>query len=174
MPVMDGYDATVKIRKDDELKDTPVFALTASAMKGEEQRLKDAGCNAYITKPVDKKRLYREIIDVFPENVAGYSEETDSDNDEHIFDGEIVKKEELLKTFENDILERKDRLKNTMIIGELMKFTGYLEDLANSHNAGAVKKYATELEKLSNNFDILNIRKKLDEIPELYKNIQNQ
>lgn len=55
MPVMDGYDATRKIRKFNS--DIVIIAQTAYALPGDQQKALDAGCNEYITKPIDKERL---------------------------------------------------------------------------------------------------------------------
>ena len=60
MPVMDGYTATREIRKWEEengVRPTPVIALTASALIEDEQKCLDAGCTAYLTKPVKKRTL---------------------------------------------------------------------------------------------------------------------
>jgi signal transduction histidine kinase/DNA-binding NarL/FixJ family response regulator len=55
MPVMNGYEATQAIR---EKKLTiPIVALTANAMKGDDKECLDAGCNAYVSKPIDRRKL---------------------------------------------------------------------------------------------------------------------
>lgn len=59
MPVMDGFEATEKIRKDNE--SIPIIALTASATSHEKERAKTAGVNDYITKPFDPKHLLKVI-----------------------------------------------------------------------------------------------------------------
>jgi CheY-like chemotaxis protein len=56
LPVMDGYEATRKIRE--TLKTTPIIGLSAHAMDGHEQKAKEAGCNDYLTKPVDENQLF--------------------------------------------------------------------------------------------------------------------
>jgi PAS domain S-box-containing protein len=61
MPVMDGYEATRRIKADERLRSIPVIALTAHAMKGDEQKVYDAGCDGYLTKPVNREELLSEI-----------------------------------------------------------------------------------------------------------------
>lgn len=64
MPVMDGYAATRKIRaleKEKKLKPTPVIAMTAHALKEDEQKSLDAGCDAHLTKPIRKPILLETI-----------------------------------------------------------------------------------------------------------------
>ncbi len=57
MPVMDGYDATKKIRETEGIKDIPIIALTANAMKEDEEKCLAAGMNDYLTKPVNRNIL---------------------------------------------------------------------------------------------------------------------
>lgn len=67
MPVMDGYTATSEIRnweREKGLDKTTIIALTAHAMKEDEQKSYDAGCDAHLTKPIKKAKLL-ETINVF-------------------------------------------------------------------------------------------------------------
>jgi two-component system cell cycle response regulator DivK len=52
LPGMDGLEATVQLKKDDATRSIPVIALTALAMKGDEERIRAAGCDGYIAKPM--------------------------------------------------------------------------------------------------------------------------
>ena len=52
LPGMDGLAATAQLKKDVETRAIPVIALTALAMKGDEERIRAAGCNGYIAKPM--------------------------------------------------------------------------------------------------------------------------
>lgn len=61
LPVMDGWEATRKLKASDETRGVPVVALTAHAMAGDEQRARDAGCDGYETKPVELTRLLAKI-----------------------------------------------------------------------------------------------------------------
>jgi two-component system, cell cycle response regulator DivK len=55
LPVMDGYAATRKIRETN--KTMPIIGVSAHAMSGHEQSAKEAGCNDYLTKPIDDQLL---------------------------------------------------------------------------------------------------------------------
>ena len=61
LPVLDGWEATRRIKADPTTKSVPVIALTAHAMDGDEQNALAAGCDDYDTKPVDLKRLLGKI-----------------------------------------------------------------------------------------------------------------
>jgi CheY-like chemotaxis protein len=61
LPVMDGWEATRRIKADPQTKDIPVIALTAHAMAGDREKAMEAGCEDYDTKPVDFPRLLRKI-----------------------------------------------------------------------------------------------------------------
>lgn len=61
MPDMDGYTLTGKIRENPELAQIPVIAITANVMKGDRERSLNAGCDAYIDKPIDIDRFYEQV-----------------------------------------------------------------------------------------------------------------
>jgi two-component system cell cycle response regulator DivK len=58
LPGMDGLEATAQLKQDDVTHAIPVIALTALAMKGDEERIRAAGCDGYIAKPIG----YREFL----------------------------------------------------------------------------------------------------------------
>lgn len=61
LPGIDGYAATERIRKFPSYENTPIIALTAHAMKGEDEKARQAGCNGYLTKPISKSILLENI-----------------------------------------------------------------------------------------------------------------
>ena len=58
LPGMDGLEATLRLKSDEATRHIPVLALTALAMKGDEERILAAGCDGYIGKPM----RYREFL----------------------------------------------------------------------------------------------------------------
>jgi len=58
LPGMDGLEATAILKRDDATRAIPVIALTALAMKGDEERIRAAGCDGYVAKPL----AYREFL----------------------------------------------------------------------------------------------------------------
>jgi CheY-like chemotaxis protein len=57
LPVVDGWEATRRLKADDGLKHIPVIALTAHAMANDRDKALEAGCNDYDTKPIELPRL---------------------------------------------------------------------------------------------------------------------
>ena len=61
MPVMNGFEATVKIRLMSEYRDIPIIALTAFAMKGDREKCLEAGATDYIPKPIDSQEFIEKV-----------------------------------------------------------------------------------------------------------------
>lgn len=66
LPEVSGLDVTKWLKSDDELKSIPVVAVTAFAMKGDEQKIRDGGCEDYISKPISVTR-FLEVVDSYLE-----------------------------------------------------------------------------------------------------------
>jgi two-component system cell cycle response regulator DivK len=67
LPGMDGLQATALLKADAETRSIPVIALTALAMKGDEERIHSAGCDGYIAKPM----AYREFLETVERFLPG-------------------------------------------------------------------------------------------------------
>jgi len=65
LPVTDGLTLTKEIKSSPDTKDIPIIAVTAYAMKGDKERMLEAGCDGYISKPIDTQKLPQIIEDTF-------------------------------------------------------------------------------------------------------------
>jgi two-component system, cell cycle response regulator DivK len=61
LPVLDGWEATRRIKADPATARIPVIALTAHAMSGEEDKARAAGCDDFLTKPIDEDLLFAKL-----------------------------------------------------------------------------------------------------------------
>ena len=61
LPVIDGWEATRRIKANAVLRSIPIIALTAHAMSGDEEKARAAGCDDYLSKPIDEDLLYAKL-----------------------------------------------------------------------------------------------------------------
>ena len=69
LPGMDGLEAATLLKADEATRGFPVIAVTALAMKGDEERILAAGCDGYVAKPLD----YKDFLAVIKATLAGVS-----------------------------------------------------------------------------------------------------
>ena len=61
LPGMSGIELTKRIKEDDLLKAIPIIAVTALALRGDQKKIRDAGCDAYITKPMSTSNFLQTV-----------------------------------------------------------------------------------------------------------------
>jgi len=66
MPIMDGYEATRRIKADPANKGIPIIAVTSYALSGDEQKAREAGCDDYVPKPYSPRQLLAKIRQYLP------------------------------------------------------------------------------------------------------------
>jgi two-component system cell cycle response regulator DivK len=66
LPVLDGYEATRRIRAVAELKSTPIIAVTSYALSGDEAKTRAAGCDSYVAKPFSPRELLAKVREFLP------------------------------------------------------------------------------------------------------------
>ena len=64
LPEMNGWEVAAEIRKREAGKPVPIIAVTAQAMSGDENVALEAGCNAYVSKPIDEDELLEKIVEL--------------------------------------------------------------------------------------------------------------
>ena len=66
LPIMDGYEATRRIKADPATKSIPIIVVTSYALSGDEGKAREAGCDAYVTKPYSPRQLLAKIREYMP------------------------------------------------------------------------------------------------------------
>jgi two-component system cell cycle response regulator DivK len=61
LPIVDGWEATRRIKAHSATRHIPIIALTAHAMKGDAERARDCGCDDYLSKPLDEDLLFQKV-----------------------------------------------------------------------------------------------------------------
>jgi CheY-like chemotaxis protein len=61
LPVVDGWEATRRIKADAALQHIPIIALSSYAMQGDEEKARRAGCDDYLSKPLDENLLFQKL-----------------------------------------------------------------------------------------------------------------
>ena len=71
LPVMDGHTVARNLRRNPNLADTPIVAVTSYAMPGDREKVTEAGCNGYIEKPIDPDTFTVKIERHLPGTIGG-------------------------------------------------------------------------------------------------------
>ena len=74
LPGMTGYEVTHRLKGNPATAAIPVVALTASAMRGDDLKAREAGCDGYLTKPLDLRAFRETLRALFPPGLAGSRE----------------------------------------------------------------------------------------------------
>ena len=180
MPVQDGYKSTRALKKDKELKKIPVIAITTSAMKGQEQKVKKAGCDGFLKKPISKKKLIIEMIRFLPYKTVeeqkvekpGQKREKETIFDLESFDEETkVELRQLLDTLQKLLTGEWDIIKDTFILDEIEAFSQKIKELGVAYRADILTRWGEKLLKEIQDFDLVNARKTLAGYPGLIEKI---
>jgi PAS domain S-box-containing protein len=140
MPEMDGYEASLEIRKDPVFSNLPIIAMTAHAMSGDREKSLSAGMNDHITKPIDNEVLYKTLARwINIENLKQKINETEpnplSCKNKNISKPQIILPEKIPGI---DIRNGLERINNNSKL-----FINLLHDFAKNYNdyADKIKKY---------------------------------
>jgi len=66
LPILDGYEATRRIRASVELKSIPIIAVTSYALSGDDAKARAAGCDSYVAKPFSPRELLAKVREFLP------------------------------------------------------------------------------------------------------------
>lgn len=173
MPVMNGIDLLKNIKKDNTLKDIPVIASTAAAMKKEQEALKKQGFNGFVVKPFEIKDFYSVLVDFLSYELI--NEKADADVLEPSEELSLSQKEidKLVNLLKGDLMQIWKGFAEQQPMDEVEAFANKLLDLTNEIAHPQVINYANKLHEAIEGFDIYNLLKYLKNFPKLIENINN-
>ncbi|MBU4293071.1 MAG: response regulator, partial [Actinobacteria bacterium] len=157
MPVMDGYEAISIIKNDKTLKKIPIVVLTASAMKSDEEEIKQIKCEGYVRKPVSRNKLISELkkhLSYFIENDIDVKKiKIDDFEDNRKIEVKSNKVPEILiKTLEELKNTRLEKIKNEFIINDIEDFAKEIEQTGKNYNVNFLIEWAHKLLKQTSGF----------------------
>lgn len=178
MPVMDGYEATKILKADEKTKDIPIIAVTASAMKQDEEKVLGTGFDSYIMKPIRKASVINCLMKFLPYTGGENNEISPEVLDEFIQAADIseevkAKLPELLSRLEPEMIEKCDKLRKTMMIGAIKEFADEVEDLGSIYSLINLENFGRELKADCNSLALNNIVKSLEIFPNYVENLKN-
>ena len=172
MPIMDGYEASKRIKLEPWLKKIPIVALTASVMQDQVKEF-SAYCDGYLKKPVSKNELFSEIKKHLKhDDLSEQIKETvnvEENNETSVTDlsKRTIIQKELLSKLKGDELMKWNNVKNGMMIDEIMDFANELIALGKQNNIEELELYGKDLYESADSFKIEKMTKRLDYYPQL-------
>ncbi len=162
MPVMDGYEASTLLKEDDVLKNIPIIAVTASAMKKDQKAISKL-CDSYLKKPVNKTDLVLELVKFLPHIVKEVPDKTKhsvSRSSQEISAKDLEQYPELFEILKKEQTHCK-QLAKLMAINKIENFTKKLEELGVKYNYQPLIDFSNDLYISAQIFDMGQIEKHL-------------
>jgi PAS domain S-box-containing protein len=151
MPVLDGYEATRRIKLTEKGKHTPIVALTASSFEDERKKIGDLDIHAYIRKPFREIELFGTIGNILDINYIYDDENTPLDENHAITDSEII---ELISQLPDDFIAQ---IQNATIVADLDLLIDLIRRIEDRNSD-----LARHLTALANNYDYENLQRLLN------------
>ncbi|MCP4344320.1 MAG: response regulator [Desulfobacterales bacterium] len=176
MPGKSGYEVTEFIKKNDDLKNMPVIALTASVMKHMEEKV-DKLFEGYLRKPINERQLLSELKRFLP-----YKTETEEQAEKSItlltegeMSGEIKERlPELVRILEEKFMPLLDEIKDMFIMSDIENFTTELEAVALEFQIQPLIYYSKNLYEHTQSYNVDEVEKMTEEFPGLIDSFKFQ
>ncbi len=179
MPVMDGYEATLILKADEQLKSIPVIAVTASAMKEQEIEIKKSGSDGYLKKPVSKLELMSQVIRFLPYSLSSTaaiaaSPGTVAPEDHNLSPGLLApgiteKLPGLTAILQGDLIRQWERISKTFLLDEIEEFSKKTRELGDQYCIKILGDWGIRLLKAVQSYDMQKVAQTLVYFPELVK-----
>ena len=174
MPVMDGYEATKRLKKIKELQAIPVIALTASVMKKDQDKIKKSGFDGYLRKPISRSEVFQEIARFLPYS----AQEVCPGSLEHVKPSEKMSAEmlgqlpELIDRLEDEGMTLWEIARQSGSFEAIEKFGAYIQQLGERYALDMLQEFGENLLSQVRSFDVEQIGVTLDSYPTVIKRIK--
>ncbi len=179
MPVMNGYEAIRVLKKDKDTSSIPIVALTASAMKEEEEEVKKSKADGYVRKPIKKHKLLKELkrhlaFTEIKDKPEGSMDKADSKKSAPVVITPEVRKKlpELILILEGAMLRKWERAETTFIISDIKDFAAEARELGKKYGLNNIMDWAEEISSQADSFDMEKLPGSLKYYPELIEEIK--
>jgi CheY-like chemotaxis protein len=175
MPRMDGVDATTYLKNDPQTKHIPIIALTASAIRSEQEHYQKLGFDVVLIKPVEKQvitdafRKYLKYKDIASVNHSEIYLDKQDNNDLHFHDkSETVKLNADEIIYLNDkIINRAETLRNNLIISEVKIFADEVRAFGEKNNIAIMTELSNKVSEYASRFQLEQLKQTLHKIEQL-------
>lgn len=174
MPDRSGYEVTAIIKNDDTLKDIPVIAVTASAMKDTEDKIRDL-CDGYVRKPLSKAELIFELKRHLPHTVKKRPSVAEKKTAEDIVSEDTISPEmaarlpELIQILENEFIAKWEDIRETLIFDELREFADQVSAEGMKCACGPLTDWSKAVIRQMQNFELEYLAVTFENFPEIIK-----
>jgi len=174
MPVLNGFEAIKILKSDPQLAKIPVIAITASAMKEDEQKILDAGFDGYLVKPVQMYDLFKELtkylkhterVEIKDEGIGHITDQVTAEN--------IVKLSGILQKLEEELIPLWETACKNHFIHDILGFGNKVKETGSESAINFLERYGDDLVFYANNFDIESINLSLEVFPKIIDKVKS-
>jgi signal transduction histidine kinase/CheY-like chemotaxis protein len=172
-PRMDGYETTKIIKANDDWKNIPVIALTATIMKEDREKIIQCGCDGFLPKPVNEDQLFSELMKYLPykkkptppvEPRYAVRENEIQHDLSHLKPGQIV---EITAVLANRLMKQWRQLENSIFLDQWAAFGAEIKQLAEKFNLQTLVNYGQHLIDNVKHLNIVELKKTIRLFPGL-------
>ncbi len=168
MPIMDGYEATKRLKENMSTQNIPVIALTASVLN-EQEKLEAYHFDGCLFKPVQISDLISELSHYLKHTAKPLTGQVDTLS--NLTPYEVEKLPELMEKLEQ-LMPEWETFSGALYLDQIEKFANELKGLGEQYHISAITHYGEELCELAQNFESAQIRNLLKTFPKLRKNLE--
>jgi CheY-like chemotaxis protein len=178
MQIMDGYEATDYIRKDNTLKRIPVIALTASGMEKDKEKIMKKGFDGFLVKPFQISDLYKELSRFLKHSINNDSGEKSltkklkKDMPKKLPNKVLLKLPEIINKLENEFMDSWQIAHQKGLFEDIANFGSQIRGLGDIYSLKILQDFGDNLALHVRSFDIERMCNTLDAFPELIKQLK--